>query len=186
MKETITIPKQRISEAIWALMLSLVIMFFVAHFGTISYEKDYTPATKQFMNNAMNEYYQKERQKLLRTHPNETMTDFEKGLFKQSVNAELAIAAGAPIFSVGPYEHGIVKGTWDLHGFRTISIDYEHEKAEPRWGIDEDEVNYLRRSKYYLLSVVYDWQYTLLSTITIILLLWGHRNFKRNYKIVIR
>jgi hypothetical protein len=186
MKETITIPKKRIFEAIWALMLSLLIMFLVAHFGTITYESDLTPSAKQARDSYYYEYHQKEMQKPLSSYPHIAISDGKARPFPQVVNPNLARAAASPAYSFGSFEYGIVKGTWELNGFTTISIDYEHEKAKPRWGINDYEVSYLRRTKFYFLSVVYDWQYTFLSTIVIILLLWGLRNFKRNYKIVIR
>ena len=192
MTRTIIIQKERILEAIWALILSIVIMFLVAHAGTITYVKDHTPSAKNEINRAMQEYYRKEANKSSirvyspRKAPNKQMREWEKGLSEQSVSAELARAAAAPAFSFGPYVYGIVKGTWELNGFTTIIIDYKHEKAEPRWGINEYEVNYLRRTRYYFLVVLYDWHYTCLLTIAIIVILWCLRNFKRNYNIVIR
>jgi hypothetical protein len=197
MKETITIPKKRIFEAIWALMLSLLIMFVVAHFGTITYVSDLTPSAKQARDSYYYEYHQKEMQKPLSSYPHTANSDGKARPFPQdsdgkarpfpqTIDPNLARAAASPIYSFDSFEYGIVKGTWELNGFTTISIDYEHEKAKPRWGINNYEVSYLRRTKFYFLSVVYDWQYTFLSTIVIILLLWGLRNFKRNYKIVIR
>lgn len=191
MTKTIIIQKERILEAIWALILSIVIMFLVAHAGTITYVKDYTPSAKNEINRAMHEYYQKEyyrkeANKARRIDPNKKKNEGEGRPFEQSVNAELARAADAPVFSFGPYVYGIVKGTWELNGFTTITIEYEHEKAKPRWGINEYEVNYLRRTRYYFLAVLYDWHYTCLLTIAIIVILWCLRNFKRNYNIVIR
>ncbi len=187
MKEIITIRKRRIYEAIWAFVVSGSIFFLIAHTGTIVYEKDYTPSAKQEINNIMFKYNMEsiEKQKIQEQISNLEIEPGQPKPFRQVVNPYLASAA-APAISVGPYEYGIVKGTWELKGFTGVSINYEHNEAVPRWGINQDKVNYIRRANFYFLSIIYNWYYTITLTTALILILWGVRHLKRNYDLVIR